>query len=417
MDLLHVAALLVGFSALFAWINERTLRLPATIGVMAIALVFSLSVLGLGRLGLVPPGAFGWFTSVQFAPALLDGMLGFLLFAGALHVDLGDLRAQRGVISFLATIGVLLSTVLVGAGTWWVLGMLGLEVPWVHALLFGALVAPTDPVAVLALLGRTGVPRSLEAKIAGESLFNDGVGLVVFLILLGAVTGGGLDPSEAVRLLVREAIGGLAQGLFLGAVAYGMLRSVDSYQVEVLITLALVTGGYSLAHLLHTSGPLAMVAAGLLIGNQGRQFAMSARTRQNLDTFWELVDGILNAVLFVMIGFEVLVLPFTPARVAAGLVIIPFVLGARFLAVGAGVSLLRPWRSFSPHTVAIMSWGGIRGGISVALALQIPPGPERDVLVPITYTVVAFSILAQGLSMGPLVRWLYGAAPARRAVP
>ncbi|MCP5066255.1 MAG: sodium:proton antiporter [bacterium] len=408
MDLFNVAALLISFSALFAWLNQRTLRLPTTIGVMAIALLFSLGLLALGRLGLASGDWFTWFHEVEFAPTLLDGMLGFLLFAGALHVDLGDLREQRWVVSFLATLGVLISTLLIAAFSWWLFGAIGLRVSWAACLAFGALISPTDPIAVLAVLKQAGVPKSLETKITGESLFNDGVGLVVFLLVVGAATReGAFDPSLALGLLVQEAIGGVALGLLLGSVAYGMLRSVDSPQVEVLITLALVTGGYALAHALHTSGPLAMVAAGLLIGNHGRRFAMSDATRDNLDTFWELVDEILNAVLFVMIGFELLLLDFTPARLIAGLLAIPLVLGARTIAVGAGVSLLRIRRTFSPHAVKIMAWGGLRGGISVALALQLPAGPERDLIVGVTYTVVAFSILVQGLTLGPFVRRLY----------
>jgi len=408
MDLFNVAALLISFSALFAWLNQRTLRLPTTIGVMAIALLFSLGLLALGRFGLASPEWFAWFREVEFAPTLLDGMLGFLLFAGALHVDLGDLREQRWVVSFLATLGVLLSTLLIAVASWGLFGAIGLQLPWVWCLAFGALISPTDPIAVLAVLKQAGVPKSLETKIVGESLFNDGVGLVVFLVVVGAATTeGGFDPSAALGLLLQEAVGGVALGLVLGSLAYGMLRTVDSPQVEVLITLALVTGGYALAHALHTSGPLAMVAAGLLIGNHGRRFAMSDATRDNLDTFWELVDEILNAVLFVMIGFELLLLDFTPARLVAGLLAIPLVLGARTIAVGAGVSLLRIRRTFSPHAVKIMAWGGLRGGISVALALQVPAGPEREVIVSITYTVVAFSILVQGLSLGPFVRRLY----------
>ncbi len=407
MEIFNVAALLVTFSALFAWINHRTLRLPSTIGVMSIALVFSMGFVVLEHLGWVPSEAFDWFRGVEFAPTLLNGMLGFLLFAGALHVDLGDLRDQRWVIAFLATVGVVLTTFLVGGGTWWLLSLLGLEFPFVYALLFGSLIAPTDPIAVISILKQAGVPKSLETKIAGESLFNDGVGVVVFLIVAGAAAGGGFDAGDATTLFLWEAVGGIVQGLVLGAVAYAMLRGVDQYQVEVLVTLALVIGGYALALKLHTSGPLAMVAAGLLIGNHGREFAMSDRTREHLDTFWELIDEVLNAVLFVMIGFEVLVLDVTPASLIAGLLAIPLVLGVRFLSVGFGTSLLRKRRTFSPHAVKIMSWGGLRGGISVALALQIPAGPEREVLLTMTYIVVAFSILVQGLTMGPLVRRLY----------
>jgi CPA1 family monovalent cation:H+ antiporter len=353
-----------------------------------------------------------WFQEVEFAPALLQGMLGFLLFAGALHVDLGRLLEQKWIIGLLATGGVLISTVLVGLFTWLGADWVGLEIGLLHCLLFGALIAPTDPIAVLAVLKQAGVPPSVEMKIAGESLFNDGVGVVVFLVLLGLLGasgshGGEPSPAGVVGLFAQEAIGGIAFGLGLGWLAYRMLRSVDNYQVEVLLTLALVTGGYALAARLHLSGPLAMVAAGLLVGNRGRVLGMSESTREHLDTFWELIDEGLNAVLFLMIGLEVLVLTFTREFLAAGLVGIPLVLLARFTSVGLMVSLLRLRRSFSPYVIPMLTWGGLRGGISVALALSLPPGPERDLIVAATYVIVAFSILVQGLTIGPLARRLY----------
>ena len=408
MELFNVVALLLSLAAVFAYLNHRTLRLPTTIGVMGISLVFSLVLLALGRLGYRAEEWQQLVEAFQFGPALLEGMLGFLLFAGALHVDLDALRQQKWVVSLLATLGVLVSTAIIAVGARFVFGAVGIELPFIYCLLFGALISPTDPIAVLAILKQAGVPRSLELKIAGESLFNDGVGVVLFVAILGIATGSHhATPAGIGMLFVQEVVGGIGLGLGLGFVTYRMLRSVDNYQVEVLLTLSLVSGGYALATALHMSGPLAMVAAGLLIGNHGRSFAMSDQTREHLDTFWELIDEILNAALFVMIGLEVLVLPYTSTRLAAGLAVIPLVMAARFVAVGLGVSLLRRRREFSPHAVKVMAWGGIRGGISVALALSLPRGAERDVLLSVTYTVVAFSILVQGLTVGPLARRLY----------
>jgi len=410
MDIFNVVALLIALTAFFAFLNHWTLRLPTTIGVMGIALFVSLFLIALGRFGLVGEAWTGWFREVDFAPTLLQGMLGFLLFAGALHIDLGDLLDQKWVVTFLATVGVLLSTTAIGGTAYLVFGALGLDVPLLYCLLFGALISPTDPIAVLSILKHAGIPRSLEMKIAAESLFNDGVGVVVFLVFASAVAGGSeMTASDVALLFVEEAVGGIVFGLIAGGIVYRMLRSIDDYQVEILLTLALVTGGYALATKLHLSGPLAMVAAGLLIGNHGRRFAMSDGTREHLDSFWKLVDEMLNAVLFVMIGLEVLVLSFDARRLAAGLLAIPLVLAVRFAAVGLGVQLLRGRQPFSPHVVKIMSWSGIRGGISVALALSLPRGPEREVILAVTYTVVAFSILVQGPSVAPLVRRLYRA--------
>ncbi len=408
MELFDAVALLVSLTALFACLNHWTLRLPTTIGVMGLALFFSLVLIALGRFGVVGEAWTAWFGAVDFGPALLQGMLGFLLFAGALHVDLGDLLDQKWVVSLLATVGVLFSTAAIGAVSYLAFAALGFELPLIHCLLFGALISPTDPIAVLSILKQVGIPRSLEMKIAGESLFNDGVGVVVFLVLLGAAAGGSEPSSSRIALLfLEEAVGGIVFGLVAGVIAYRLLRGIDDYQVEILLTLALVMGGYALATALHLSGPLAMVAAGLVIGNHGRRFAMSDHTRENLDTFWKLVDEMLNAVLFVMIGLEVLVLSFDVRLLTAGLLAIPLVLAVRFAAVGLGVSLLRRRRTMSPHAVKIMAWGGIRGGISVALALSLPAGPEREVILAATYTVVVFSILVQGPSLGPLVKKLY----------
>lgn len=405
MDLLNILAILVTLTALFSYINYRYIGLPVTIGVMLIALAMSLVLIVLGAFGFgLEKQAETLLRSIDFDKTLLHGMLSFLLFAGALHININDLVERKYIIGSLATVGTVFSMFLVSTLTWLVLGWFNVGLPYVYCLLFGALISPTDPIAVLGILKSSGAPKSLKMKIAGESLFNDGIGVVAFLIILEIVTGTHLVRASHIGwLFVKEAIGGGLFGLGIGYVAYRMLKSVDNYQVELLITLALVTGGYTLANLLHLSGPIAIVVAGLLIGNQGRLLAMSDETRHHLDIFWELVDEILNAVLFVLIGLEVLVLTFTQQYLLASLLIIPVVLLARFIAVGLQVTLLRPFREFSPGVIRIMTWGGLRGGISVALALSLPLGPERDGILAITYAVVVFSILVQGLTIKKLV--------------
>lgn len=407
MDLFNIIAILITLAAVFSYINHRYIGLPITIGVMLIALAMSLMLNLLGWFGLgVEQQAAAWLESIDFDKTLLHGMLSFLLFAGALHIDINDLAERKWTIGTLATVGTVLSSFLVGMLTWWVLGWVGIELSFIYCLLFGSLISPTDPIAVLGILKTAKAPKSLETKITGESLFNDGVGIVVFLVFLEVATGTHeVSASHIGMLFVQEAIGGLLFGLGLGYLTYRMLQSVDNYQVEVLLTLALVAGGYGLAGALHLSGPIAIVVAGLFIGNHGRLFGMSAATRHHLDVFWELVDEVLNAVLFVLIGLEVLVLTFTQDYLLASLLIIPLVLFARFVAVGIPITLLRSFRPFSPGVVRIMTWGGLRGGISVALALSIPPGPERDVILAITYAVVIFSIVVQGLTVKKLVTW------------
>jgi CPA1 family monovalent cation:H+ antiporter len=406
MAVLDTAAALISLAALFSWVNHRFIRLPATIALLLFSLAVSLGVIGLGRLGIhFDTLAVELLREVDFDQALLHGMLSFLLFAGALHVDLDDLFARRGAIGYLATAGVLVSTALIGLATWWLFAALGHPLPLVWCLLFGALISPTDPIAVLAILKSAGAEHSLRVKMAGESLLNDGVGVVVFLALLGLVAGGEhATPAGTALLFAREALGGAAFGLAIGWVAYQMLASVDHYQVEVLVTLALVMGGYALASALHLSGPIAIVVAGVMIGNHGRRFAMSERTIEHLDTFWELIDEILNAVLFVLIGLEVLLITFDPAWGWTAALAIPLVLGARFLAISVGALL--PWlrHEFPPRVVGLLTWGGLRGGISIALALSLPAGSEREALITVTYVVVVFSILVQGLTLARLLR-------------
>ncbi|MEE9289081.1 MAG: sodium:proton antiporter [Bacteroidota bacterium] len=406
MDLFNIVAILVTLTAVFSYVNYRYIGLPVTIGVMLIALSTSLMLNLLGSFGFgLEQQAQAWLRSIDFDKTLLHGMLSFLLFAGALHIDINDLATRKWSIGSLATVGTIISTFIVGTLTWWVLGWFGVELSYIYCLLFGALISPTDPIAVLGILKTAGVPKSLEIKITGESLFNDGVGIVAFFVILEIATGTHeVSAGHIGVLLVQEALGGVLFGLGVGYLAYQMLKSVDNYQVEVLITLALVAGGYALANALHLSGPIAIVVAGLLIGNHGRLFGMSEETRLHLDVFWELIDEILNAVLFVLIGLEVLVLTFTQSYLLASLLIIPLVLLSRFIAIGIPVTLLRSFRTFSPGAVRIMTWGGLRGGISVALALSLPPGAQRDVILAITYAVVVFSILVQGLTIEKLVK-------------
>ena len=373
---------------------------------MVIALLVSLGLAVLGPLGFgLKEDAFRLLASIDFDETLLHGMLSFLLFAGALHVNLGDLAKQKWLIGTLATFGVVGSTFIIGFISWWLLSAMGFGLPLIYCLLFGALISPTDPIAVLGILKKAGVPDSLETKITGESLFNDGVAVVVFMVFLEIAKGAHeITVLMVAGLFLKEVLGGVVYGLSIGAVAYWMLKSVDNYQVEVLITLALVTGGFALADVLHISGPLAIVVAGLLIGNHGRLLAMSRQTRDRLDTFWELVDEVLNAVLFVLIGLEILILTFSRMYVIAGLLMIPLVLVARFLSVGFPVTILRLFRSFSPNVIKILTWGGLRGGISVALALSLPPGKNRATILAITYVIVVFSISIQGLTIGRLVK-------------
>jgi CPA1 family monovalent cation:H+ antiporter len=410
MNFFEITALLMALTALFSYINHRFFHMPTTIGVMFIALVVSLGIVSLGWLGIDIGQAHiaRILESIDFNQVLLHGILSFLLFAGAMHIKLEDLSGQKWAITVLATVAVVASTFIVGGLTWVVLDFLNIKTSFIYCLLFGALISPTDPVAVIGIIKSAGVPKSLATKVAGESLFNDGIGVVVFIIILELALGGGdITVGRVALLFLGEAIGGIVLGMTLGVITYQMLKRVNNYQVEVIITLALVMGGFALADRIHTSGPLAIVVAGLLIGNQGRAFAMSEITRQRLDDFWELLDEILNALLFLLIGMEVLVMPFTGALLIAGLLAIVITLFARWASVGGAVLLMRPLRSFSPGAVRILTWGGLRGGISVALALSIPAVPERNTIVIITYLIVVFSIVVQGMSLGKLVERIY----------
>ena len=406
MSLFELIAVLLAVAALLGFLNIRYLKLPTTIGIMLLSLLMSLVLV---VVGLFVPGielfAESIVSQIDFGDVLLDVMLSYLLFAGALHVDLSDLSKQKWVIALMATVGVLISTVLVGTAAYYLLPLFGFETPYIYCLLFGALISPTDPVAVLGILKRAGVGKSLETKITGESLFNDGVGVVVFLALLSIATGKH-EPSLVfiAELFAVEVIGGIAFGVALGFLGYYLLKRIDNYQVEVLITLALVTGGYTLASHFHLSGPLAMVVSGLMIGNHGRLLAMSDTTRKHLDLFWELIDEILNALLFALIGFELLIVAneFSVQTFILGLIMILVVLACRAISVSIPVATLSRKRPFSEGAIRMLTWGGLRGGISVALALALPAESDRSLFLKLTYMVVIFSIAVQGLTISKL---------------
>ena len=406
MNLFDIIALLITLTAIFSFINYCTLKLPMTIGVMLIGLLMSLGLLALKPLGFdLTIQARAILGAIDFNQTLMHGMLSYLLFAGALHVNLTDLANQKWLIASLATLGVLASTAIIGVLLWFILGLLGIDLPFIYCLVFGALISPTDPIAVLAILRTANAPKSLETKITGESLFNDGIGVVIFLLVSGFAFGGiDITVSSVIIFFLEEALGGVVFGFIVGGITYAMLKRVDNYQVEILLTLALVTGGYALAEALHFSAPIAVVVAGLMIGNHGRMLAMSENTREHLDTFWELIDEILNAVLFVLIGLEILVITFESQLLVAGGLAIVIVLFARFISVGVPVFFIRKFRELTPGVTKILTWGGLRGGISVALALSLPASAERETILAITYCVVVFSILVQGLTIGKLIK-------------
>ncbi|KGM48789.1 cation:proton antiporter [Pseudooceanicola atlanticus] len=404
MNILQIASLLIVLAGLFGTINYFLLRLPSSIGILVVALLASLSVLGIDLLWpatTIAEDIRAIVGGIDFSEALLEGMLGLLLFAGALHVKVSDLREQWRVVFLMATMGVALSTLVVGFGFSWLTGM-----PLIVALVFGSLISPTDPVAVLGVLREASLPKSLETKIAGESLFNDGVGYVVFLVLVGLAFPGddhhGSGFADAARLFAQEAVGGAVLGLVLGWLTFRVMRHIDDPSLEVLITLGLAFGGYELSVALHVSAPIMAVCAGLLIGDIGARHGMSEETRKYVDLFWHLVDEILNAVLFLLIGVEVFAITFDGDYVTAALVAIPLALAARLAAVAVPVLLLRPFRTFVPGTIPIMTWGGLKGGISVALALSLPESDWTPLILTATYCVVIFSIIVQGLTVAPL---------------
>ncbi len=411
MNISDIIAIILALSAGFSIFNYHYLKLPTTIGVMVIALVLSIVLLVLKGMGLVDTSlAIKIAQNINFNEALMHGMLSALLFAGALHINVNDLKQRLVTILTLATAGVIISIFLVAVMTYYLLQILNLELHFLYCLIFGALISPTDPIAVLAILKKAGAPKTLEIKVTGESLFNDGVGYVLFVLLLGMLsqlqeTGNiHIDPKHIALFFIEEAIGGVLYGFVIGYICYKILERIDDYHVEILVTIALVIGGYELAELIHVSGPLAIVIAGLMIGNHGREKAMTEQTRKYLDIFWELIDEILNSILFVLIGLEMLVLPLGSDLILASIAAIILVLFARFIAVSLPITFLKKRRNFSPYVIRIMTWGGLRGGLSVAMALSLPKGDARDILLTMTYACVVFSILIQGTTIGKLIR-------------
>ena len=464
MEIFTIASIVIALSALFGYLNVKFIKLPNTIGLMVIAIVFTLVLFASSLFtSTFLTAAEHLVDAIDFKIVLLDIMLGFLLFAGALHTNFDQLHVQRWPVLVFSTLGVLISTFVVGTLVYFLFNLIGLEVVFIHCLLFGALISPTDPIAVLGILKRAGVPKKLETKIVGESLFNDGVGVVVFLTIMSIATGGApldhtnhakligpvravstnastteqnlpvhhqtdLEDGEAetnetangkeagsttvggvLQMFLQEVLGGICLGLGLGYLVYQLLRSIDDYEIEVMITLACVMGGYSLAHALGLSAPLAIVVAGLIVGNDTvRGTAMSEQTEQYVDKFWELLDMLMNAILFVLIGLEMLILEVRTEYIVASLLAIVIVLVSRYISLLAPVAFFAKRLDFVPHTSTIMTWGGLRGGISIALALSLPAEMNRGLFVTVTYGVVAFSIIVQGLTVGKLANRLIG---------
>ena len=408
MDYFLIITILVSLSALFGYINVRFLKLPNTIGLMLITIVFTLAVFGLSYIDDTLLDAEKYIiTQIDFKTVLLDVMLSFLLFAGALHTNFEQLKIQRWPVLVFSTFGVLVSTFLVGTVMFYVLQIFGIQVAYIYCLLFGALISPTDPIAVLGILKKVGAPKKLETKIVGESLFNDGVGVVVFLTIFQIADSGAgqIKVLDVVQLFGQEVIGGIALGALIGWVIYKLMKSIDDYDIEVIITLAGVMLGTTVAHQFHLSAPLAMVTAGLIVGNDTvRGSAMSEITESYVDKFWELIDILLNTILFVLIGMEMLVLTMGKSYVLVGLMAIPIVLACRYTSLLGPIAFFNKRLAFVPRTNLIMTWGGLRGGISIALALGLSQEMHRDLFLVVTYVIVVFSIVIQGLTVGPLVR-------------
>ena len=407
LTILEISAIFLSITALLTYVNHRFIGLPTTIGVMVISILLSIGAIFLGFLGFdqLIDYEVSLLRQLDFTEVLLDGMLSMLLFAAALHVNIGDLKRYKLPIGILAFIGTLVSALLIAIALYLMLPLFGFELSFLWCLLFGALISPTDPIAVMGILASAGAPKSIETVIAGESLFNDGIGVVIFVLLLGILSSGDIPTANYVaHTLAVEAGGGIIFGLVLGAILYYMLKSIDSYQEEVLLTLAGVIGGYALASHWHLSGPLAMVMMGLMLGNRGRALAMSDKTRHYVDLFWELIDEILNAILFVLIGLEVVMIAYSANLFIAGALTIVIALLARFIVVGMTTKTFHRQLDLPVGAWKVLTWGGLRGGISVALVLQLPTGSERDILLALTYAVVIFSILVQGLSVGKVAK-------------
>ena len=407
MELYYSFSILIVLAAVFAYINARFLKLPSVIGIMVISMLFSIGLVTTGRFF---PKTFSGFLNLlsgfDFTELVMGAMLNFLLFAGAIHIRLKDLKEQMWQVLTLSTVSVVISTIVVGYLFHFGMGLIGLQIPLIHCLLFGALISPTDPIAVLSILKQTSVSQSLKTKIAGESLFNDGVALVLFILIRGIAEGSAIDitPKGISLLFLKEALGGITLGVLIGYLGSLMIKQIDDYTVDVLITLAIVMGGYLIAGQLHVSGPLAMVAAGLIVGNFGRDKAMSETSRDYVDRFWELNDEILNAILFLFIGFEVLLIPEWKVYWFPGVIAIVIVLFARYISIIIPARLIKFNKKLSKQSILILVWGGLRGGVSIALASSLSEHTNKNMILTVTYFVVIFSIIIQGLSVGRLTR-------------
>ncbi len=423
MSIFEIGAFLVGLSAFFGYINHRFMHLPHTVGLVVMALAASLTLILIEFLSprtQLLETVTSVLEQIDFHETVMHGMLSFLLFAGAMHVDFSVFRSRLLAIGLMATLGILISTFIIGWAMWLLLNFFGTDIPFSWALVFGALISPTDPVAVLGLFKTVKVPESLEAKMAGESLLNDGVGVVVFTIVVaiavgGDAHGGGIGFMSVLELFVYEAVGGAVLGLVAGYACYRAMRQINEHNLEVLITLAMVMVTYAVAIRLHLSGPISMVVAGLLIGNRGMTYAVSDNTRDYVEKFWSLLDEILNSVLFLLIGLEVLVIAQRVDHVAVALLAIPVTLAARWISVSVPILILARWRSFTTGAIPILTWGGLRGGIAVALALSLPVNEYKPTILTITYAVVLFSIIIQGLTIKPLVERLVAKGPIDEA--
>ncbi|WP_127122161.1 cation:proton antiporter [Chryseotalea sanaruensis] len=409
MELYFTFSILIVLSAIFSYLNSRYLKLPPAIGIMLLAIITSIALIAVGKTYPVfSTYVSGLVSSIDFPSVLMGAMLNFLLFAGAIHISMQDLAKQKLPILILSTLGVIVSTFLVGSLMYALLLQLGLDVPLIQCLVFGALISPTDPLAVIAILKRAKIRKHLEVKIAGESLFNDGVSVLLFAILLQLAQGSEVDITfkNVAGLFVQEMIGGLVIGFLLGYIGSQGIKRINDYQVTVLITVAIVMGGYMITRFLHISGPLTMAAAGLVIGNYGKKTAMSITDKDYLDKFWEMIDEILNAILFMIIGLELLLIPNIQQDWIIGLVSILIVLLSRYVSIWLPMWVIPKIERFDGRTMAVLVWGGLRGGVSIALALSIDTHLNQNLFLSATYYVVVFSIVVQGLSMGKLITFI-----------
>lgn len=402
-----ITSTILALAMSLAYLNHRFIKMPSTIAVMTGSLIISLGLLLSQYLGYhaLQAQAASALSKIDFYDILINGMLGFLLFAGAINIDIQELKKQKWEVGILATVSTLASTLIVGAVMYYLLPLLHIQLPLIYCLLFGALISPTDPIAVLAIFKDLGAPRRLSVIVESESLFNDGVAIVIFLTLYQLAFNGQSITLHAVAFLfLKQAVGGILYGTGLGVLTYWLIKPITDHKMEILITLTAVMAGYSFGQSLHVSAPLAIVVAGLFIGNRGRDFYMSKRARESLDTFWGLIDEVLNAILFLLIGLEILIIKFTASELALAVFAIPVVLLTRYVTVAFPITILKRWRAYNPHAINVMAWGGLRGGLAVALALSLPNTANRHLILVLTYTIVLFSILVQGLTIRPLIR-------------